>query len=99
MEVQCERERKRDTCEVMMDMERSAMASHPQTDEALFEGLKRHPILKARMMNLLALVENASIERADDAERQAIQELRSMGQESFYRPTLVRKSTHCDSRK
>lgn len=63
-----------------MDMERS-IASSQQTDEALCEALKRHPILKARVMNLLALVDSAGVERADDAERRAIQELRGMGQE------------------
>jgi hypothetical protein len=66
--------------EMMMDMERS-IAGRPQTDEELSEALKRHPVLKARVMNLLALVDGADVERADDAERQAIQELRGMGQQ------------------
>lgn len=63
-----------------MDMERS-IASCQQTDEAFYEALNRHPILKARMMNILALVDSAQVERADDAERWAIGELRSLGQE------------------
>jgi len=63
-----------------MDMERS-IAGCEQTDEAFYEALNRHPILKARMMNILSLVDNAQVERADDAERWAIGELRSLGQE------------------
>ena len=50
-------------------------------DEELCEALNRHPVLKARMVNLLALVESANVARADDAERWAIRELRGMGQE------------------
>ena len=44
--------------------------------------LDAHPILKARMMGLLDLVENAeTIELADEAERRVIEELRGMGNE------------------
>jgi hypothetical protein len=64
----------------MMELERSKAAS-PRTDKELCEALNRHPILRERMMNLLALVDSAEIERADDAERWAIRELRGLGQE------------------
>ena len=48
--------------------------------EKLAARLDAHPILKARMMGLLELVENAeTIVLADDAERRVIQELRGMG--------------------
>jgi hypothetical protein len=45
--------------------------------------VERHPVLKARMMRILDVVENASgdVRRAADAERRAIDELRMMGQE------------------
>jgi hypothetical protein len=48
--------------------------------------LERHPIIKARITKLLDLVENAGgdLRRADDAERRAIDELRSMGQELLH---------------
>lgn len=45
--------------------------------------LERHPALKARVGRLLDLVENAGgdVRRADEAERRAIEELRTLGQE------------------
>lgn len=48
--------------------------------------LERHPIIKARITKLLDLVENTGgdLRRADDAERRAIDELRSMGQELLH---------------
>jgi hypothetical protein len=48
--------------------------------------LERHPIVKARITRLLDLIENAGgdLRRADDAERRAIDELRSMGQELLH---------------
>ena len=51
--------------------------------EDVAQRLERHPIVKARIMKLLDLIENAGgdLRRADDAERRAIDELRSMGQE------------------
>lgn len=51
--------------------------------ESVGERLERHPALKARMERMLDVVENASgdLRRADDAERQAIEELRQMGLE------------------
>lgn len=50
--------------------------------QELLTRLDDHPILKARMMGLLDLVENAeSIALADEAERRVIEELRGMGNE------------------
>jgi hypothetical protein len=48
--------------------------------------LERHPIIKARMTKLLDLIENTGgdLRRADDAERRAIDELRSMGQDILH---------------
>ena len=48
--------------------------------------LERHPVIKARITKLLDLVENTGgdLRRADDAERRAIDELRSMGQEFLH---------------
>ena len=48
--------------------------------------LERHPVIKARLTKLLDLVENTGgdLRRADDAERRAIDELRSMGQELLH---------------
>lgn len=52
-------------------------------DEQLLNRLNAHPILKARMINLLDVVENSSgdLKRADAAEQRAIEEIRQMGQE------------------
>jgi hypothetical protein len=51
--------------------------------ESVAERLDRHPALKLRMERILDVVENAAgdVRRADDAERQAIEELRQMGLE------------------
>ena len=50
--------------------------------EELAARLDAHPILKARMMGLLDLVEGAeTIALANEAERRVIEELRGMGNE------------------
>lgn len=51
--------------------------------EEVVKRLEGHPIVKARLMKLLDLMENTGgdLRRADDAERRAIDELRAMGQE------------------
>ncbi len=51
--------------------------------ESVGDRLERHPELKARMEQILDLVENVSgeIRRADDAESRAIEMLRQMGQQ------------------
>lgn len=53
------------------------------SDDKLFRRLERHPAVKARVARMLDLIENTGgeLKRADDAERQAIEELRRMGQE------------------
>ena len=61
-----------------VDIEKGAKVS----GQELAARLDAHPILKARMMGLLDLVENAeTIALADEAERRVIEELRGMGNE------------------
>ena len=61
-----------------VDIEKGAKISGKE----LAARLDAHPILKARMMGLLDLVENAeTIALADEAERRVIEELRGMGNE------------------
>ncbi len=59
---------------------------HGTQSEDVAARLERHPIIKARMTKLLDLIENTGgdLRRADDAERRAIDELRSMGQEILH---------------
>ncbi|MCI0419071.1 MAG: hypothetical protein L0312_07610 [Acidobacteria bacterium] len=54
-------------------------------ETSLEERLKAHPKLRARMEQLLAVVENASgdIEKANEAERRVFEERRQMGQEAL----------------
>ena len=51
----------------------------------LIERLDRHPLLRARVESLLAVVEDAAgdCEKADAAERRMIEELRQMGSEAL----------------
>lgn len=54
-------------------------------DQMLLECLNRHPLLRARVESLLAVVEDAAgdWEKADAAERRVIEELRQMGNEAL----------------
>jgi hypothetical protein len=54
--------------------------------EEVARRLEQHPIVKARIIKLLDLIENTGgdVRRADDAERRAIDELRAMGQELLH---------------
>ena len=54
-------------------------------DQMLLECLNRHPLLRARMENLLGVVEDAAgdCEKADAAERRVIEELRQMDNEAL----------------
>jgi hypothetical protein len=58
------------------------MSNKPSSLEAR---LNEHPLLKARIEALLGVVENAAgdVTRADEAERQMIEELRRLGQEAL----------------
>ena len=51
--------------------------------EELVRRLERHPQMKARISRVLDVLENTSgdLQRADDAEKRAVEELRGMGQE------------------
>ena len=57
----------------------------PDHDHVLCERLNRHPLLRARVESLLAVVEDAAgdCEKADAAERRMIEELRQMGHEAL----------------
>jgi hypothetical protein len=54
-------------------------------DQMLLEHLNRYPLLRARVENLLGVVEDAAgdCEKADAAERRVIEELRQMGNEAL----------------
>lgn len=60
------------------EMENSATGKR-----SLEEKLREYPVLRARIEMLLGVVENAAgdAEKADEAERRAIEELRQMGSE------------------
>jgi hypothetical protein len=53
---------------------------------SLEERLKEYPELKTKMENMLALIENAGgdVEKAAEAERRIIEELRQMGNEVLH---------------
>ena len=61
------------------------MSTLSQADTDLLLRLNRHPLLKARMEALLGVVENAGdeVEKAEEAERRVIEELRQMGHEAL----------------
>ncbi len=56
-----------------------------QRDEELLEALNRHPSLRQRIEQIMAIVEDAGgdLSRADAAERRVIDELQRLGQESL----------------
>ena len=53
------------------------------SDRELLRRLNQYPEMKAKMENLLGIIENAGgdVEKADEAERRIIEELRRMGNE------------------
>ena len=57
----------------------------PDRDQLLLERLNGHPLLRARVENLLEVVEDAAgdCEKADAAERRVIEERRQMGNEAL----------------
>lgn len=56
------------------------------SDQELIQRLKEYPELKAKIENMLAIIENAGgdVEKANEAERQIIEELRQMGNEVLH---------------
>jgi hypothetical protein len=56
-----------------------------ERSQALLERLNRYPVLRRRMEEVLAVVENASgdVVKADEAEERVLQEIRQMGQEAL----------------
>lgn len=65
---------------------RGDIETKARQEEELGTRLNRHPDVKARVVRLLDLVENAGgdLKRADEAEQRAIEELRMMGQELLH---------------
>jgi hypothetical protein len=63
-------------------MERDALAQEISSQDVA-RRLDRHPIMKARMIRVLDMLENTNgdLKRADEAEQRAIDEMRAMGQE------------------
>ena len=61
------------------------MPTHAHRDEELLEALNRHPSLKQRIEQIMAVVEDAGgdVSRADAAERRVIEELQRLGQDSL----------------
>lgn len=61
------------------------MPTHAQRDEELLEALNRHPSLRRRIEQIVAVVEDADadVSRADAAERRMMEELQRLGQESL----------------
>ena len=61
------------------------MLTLTELDQDLLQNLNRHPLLRARVESLLNVVENTAgdLEKADDAERRVIDELRQMGNEAL----------------
>ena len=59
------------------------MSTLDEQDIVLLQRIKRHPLLRARVESLLGVVEDAEgdLEKADEAERRVIEELRQMGNE------------------
>ena len=62
-------------------------------EPSIEERLKKHPTLKNRIESLLNLVENSSgfPEKADDAERCVVNEMRRMGNEVLHDRALSRE--------
>ena len=56
-----------------------------EQDEKFMANLNKHPILRARVEDLLSVVENVdgSCTKADDAEQRVVDELRKMGNEAL----------------
>jgi hypothetical protein len=60
-----------------------AIPTLDEKDIVLLQRIKRHPLLRARVESLLGVVEDTGgdLEKADEAERRVIDELRQMGNE------------------
>ena len=64
------------------DIEKPFVANQPSLEERL----KEYPELKGKIEAMLAIIENAGgdVEKAAEAERRIIEELRQMGSEVFH---------------
>lgn len=61
------------------------MESTNVSDEEIVRRLRRHPQIRSRVAELLAVVENSkgNLRRADDAEARLIEEMRILGREAM----------------
>lgn len=61
------------------------MSRITEQDAVLLQRINRRPLLRARFESLLGVVEDAEgdLEKADEAERRVIEELRQMGNEAL----------------
>ena len=64
------------------DVEKALLINRPSLEERL----KAYPVLKTKIENMLAIIENAGgdVEKAAEAERRIIEELRQMGNEVLH---------------
>jgi len=64
------------------DVEKALLINRPSLEERL----KAHPVLKTKIESMLAIIENAGgdVEKAAEAERRIIEELRQMGNEVLH---------------
>lgn len=64
------------------DVEKPLLINRPSLEERL----KAYPVLKTKIENMLAIIENAGgdVEKAAEAERRIIEELRQMGNEVLH---------------
>jgi hypothetical protein len=64
------------------DFEKPLVSKHPSLEERL----KEYPELKTKIETMLAIIENAGgdVEKAAEAERRIIEELRQMGNEVLH---------------
>src|SRR5216683_7620232 len=65
---------------------KAGMGEIRPSDRDLLRRLGEYPELKAKIENMLAIIENAGgdVEKADEAERRIIEELRQMGNEVLH---------------
>jgi len=64
------------------DVEKALLINRPSLEERL----KAYPVLKTKIESMLAIIENAGgdVEKAAEAERRIIEELRQMGNEVLH---------------
>lgn len=84
------------------EMEKASLSQASAAPGSLEERLKEYPELKAKIETMLAIIENAGgdVEKAAEAERRIIEELRQMGNEVLHhwaRRQQQKKEAECDA--